>query len=687
MRRCFLTALVLALVSGCGVVADLLALLDGGTSQPPETGSSKLIPFASEADLVDYFSQQVTSRSQRRFAPSPFPIFGDGMLAMPTSGAMDDVALSPPSSGDGGGANEGSTEQSSGGDFSQTTIQEEGVDEPDVVKTDGSNLYIIDGGVLKIVPVSDPAQMTVAAEVTLEGFGRDIFLHGSKVVTLTTTVPGFFSSDDGVPIGLIEPDFAGDVAYERPRTVITVIDVTASAAPNVLSTTSFEGSHSASRMIDGVLHFVVSNFQDYYYDILPALEDPNVDLSTVDAAAVLPSYDRTEADGSEVAGDIVTWEQMYRPTDPDGSGVVTLISLDVDADAAFTGVGVVAQPGLIYSSLNALYLTDTEYNFFEEARETTDIYKFTYVDRGAMAGSTGSVPGRVLNQYSMGEHADHLRVATTVGNFSSATNNVYVLKETAEGLTTVGRIEGIAPGEDIRSARFLGDRGYVVTFEQIDPFFTLDLADPTNPRVVGELKVPGFSTFLVPMDETHILAVGQYIPEDGSFFSQGVQLSIFDVTDFADPQRTANVVLGEEGWAYSEALDNPKAFTYFAERDLVALPVNIESPPEFVDVIFVDEGGTGDDTGGDTPLDDTSVDIAPVVPEGFNGLVVFNVTASGGFTELGRISTRMSDETYFGASFTRGLIIENDVFAVTDRVIRSSPITALDSITYELVID
>ena len=250
-------------------------------------------------------------------------------------------------------------------------------------------------------------------------------------------------------------------------------------------------------------------------------------------------------------------------------------------------------------------------------------------------------------------------------------------------------MEGLAPGETIQSARFVGDRGYLVTFEEIDPFFTLDLADPTDPRVVGQLKIPGFSTFLVPIDADHLLAVGQYVPAEGPFFPRSVQLSIFDVSNFAEPERIANVVLGQGSGASSEAVFNPKAFTYFRERGLVALPVSIFADIFFFDDVgFVDDGVTVDIIDQPAPPPDELIEsIEPFVPQGFEGLVVYSVSIDDGFTELGRINSRFEDAGFFWSSFTRGVFMGDDVFAVTDHGVRGSPVSDIAAAPYELLID
>lgn len=729
MYRLLVLVVALAALPGCGAVTDLFDFLSGGS---PETGSAKLLPFTTEKEFVDYFSGQIDAQGNLAADERGTLSGQDGVFTEGSSpGSLDPAALAPPTANLGDADTAAPTDT----DFSQTTIQEQGVDEPDVVKTDGTYMYIINGGTLRIVRVSPAEQLAELATVQLAGSGRDIFLHDNKVVALTET--GFFFGgggfvEGGFPIlGDVfdeavsdvdiavstadeppEPSIDTDVAdigivepvlppvSSGPTTFVTIIDISTPESPTILSTTGFEGSPSASRMIDGVLHLVVSNFQNYFFDILPRFGAPEVDTPPVESEEILPTFSRMNADGEVTTGTALTWRELYRPTDPDGYGVVTLVSLDVDDDAAFTAVGIVAEPGLVYASLNAMYLTDTEFNAFGDSRETTDIYKFAFVGRGAVPVATGSVPGRILNQYSMGEFAAHLRVATTT--FSGGTfrfqpgNNVYALAQTDDELTVVGSVENIAPGETIQSARFIGDRGFVVTFRQIDPFFTLDLADPTNLRVIGELKVPGFSTLIIPMDENHLLTVGQYIPENDPFFTRGVQLSIFDVTKFDEPRLSANVILGADTGASSEALFNPKAFTYFAEKGLVALPISIFEGFFFNDIGLIGVPIEADDStqsagseetvepGEPGQISEPAELIAPV-PQGFEGVVVFDVSVEGGFTELGRISTRFEDAGIFWSSFTRGVFIGDKAYAVTNNGLRGGMIDDLADQPFELI--
>lgn len=741
MRRIIGLGIAACFLSGC----NLLFPTPDGTGG---AGKAALKPFGSEQELADFFSDQINTQNSLVNVPSRNEVeaVADGDAAFDASGA--------------GGAPEAPTSDAtndSGDTFSGTTVQENGVDEADVVKTDGTFLYIIQsnydgtGSVLKIIRAD---QMAVVGEIALDGYARELYLHGSRVVALTETYGNYYYydaplvdprpvedveslggtdgsggtadgdvvvSDDGVSSSdLIAPGgdaIYSEFTYSRPKTIVTVIDAAVPNVPTRVSLTEFDGTQSSSRMIDGMLHMVISNYQNYYFDILPALGRPEMDMQDANPNDLLPHYRHVDAQGMETEGLAVTWENVYRPEVPDGFGVLTVVSMDADNSDTFRAVGVVAEPGMIYSSIGALYVTNTNYDYLGDMRTTTDIYKFRYNGADAVPVAAGRINGRILNQYSMGESNGFLRIATTSdpvfdenGVVARSTNNVYVAEENAGELRVVGSLEDLAPGETIQSARFLGDRGYLVTFEQIDPLFTLDLADPTNPKAIGELKVPGFSTFIVPMDENNILTIGQYIPEgDDQFFRPwGVQLSIFNVSDFANPTLAHQVVIGADTGAYSEAQWNPKAFTYFAEQGLVALPVSIYEPYDYtgggVTVIDVDADGTADegDSGGgsdgsdggevmaeEPPADgDVVIDetIAPYVPGGFEGLYVYDVSAANGFAERGRLSTRFEDAGYYYASYTRGVFINADVYAVTDNGLRSAPVAALSGAARELLL-
>ncbi|MEK6676190.1 MAG: beta-propeller domain-containing protein [Planctomycetota bacterium] len=810
-----LFALIVWLPTGCENVVP-----DSGTDPGNGvTAGGSLKSFASREEFESYFRSELTTRNSSLSEQNMLQNRDDEAVSAPGTGA-DSIdgggnagpQASPPLAESTNSLTSDSDGSSPG--FSTTTVQEVGVDEADVVKTDGNYLYLIDDNAsanskLRIVRANPASLLAVMSELDLEGYGREIYLQDGKLIAITATFGGLIydgpvalgepgiavaepsasgggSSSSGIAVaplvsdGTVEaidadnavsdeppPTDAADAIdiiapptdllppsyrYERPNVTVTVVEVADPANPRVVSKTTFDGSATSSRMIDGKLHMILANYQNYYFDVMPRLGMVDFAADSVDVDQVLPTYERTGVDGTTSSGDLLTWSEIYRPIEPDGFGVVSILSLDSANSASdksgLSAVGIIAEPGLIYSSIDALYLTNTNYDWQNQQRETTDVHKFLYVGGRAIPVATGQVPGRILNQYSMGEHNGFLRVATGLQEIGTdgrtiEHNNVYCLQEVSGELRIVGRIENFALGETIQSARFVGTRGYVVTFEQIDPLFTLDLSDPTNPRIVGELKVPGFSTFIRPIDENHLLTVGQYIPEeDGiNFRPSGVQLSIFDVTDFANPVQTHQVVLTGDSGAWSEALYDPKAFTYFEDEGLLALPVyinavydysNVYPPPEIFEPLPVAEGEvrpdpltttsevaaeggdaidpgviTGGETielgepslisvGGDELIDVIDgIGMAPIgvidyveptlISPGFEGLVVYRVSPTGGFSELGRIATNFEREGFNSwNSYTRGVFIAENVFAVTNQGVRGAPVNDLASVPYEL---
>jgi uncharacterized secreted protein with C-terminal beta-propeller domain len=746
MKRCLtLVALVLMVgVSGCGF--DLWGWLTGTQG---EDNVAELRQFASEAELKAYLTDQAQLQFQPMWSPEPSPEEDqDG-----AGGANGDEGVAAPTDPDTATGELGGDD--SDRDHSTTTEQEEGVQEADVIKNDGDYIYVLSRGVLRIVSAVPAGGMAEVGSVELNGWGSELYLVGNRVVTITTPNAPVFVEDDGVAVTtpLVGPDY-----YYRPQTEISVIDVTDRTRPVVVSRAIMDGWINTSRMVENRLHLVAVNYPEMFVSRYGYEGDGGMNLADVPLTDLIPDIIVEENGVVVYNGDITDYSNHYRPADPDGLGLTTVLSLDIDGLRGFEAQTLVGYPANIYSSVDALYVTDTDYNSFGELRGTTDIYKFTYTDSGIELAAAGSVPGRVLNQYSMSEYQGFLRVATTIdrnqfgprddvagdevaGDEIGSTNNVYVLEQTGNTLSVVGRVEGLAPGETIYSARFMGDKGYLVTFEQIDPLFTLDMSDPRNPKAVGELKVPGFSTFIMPMGDDHLLTIGQDTATEFDWtYAEGVRLSIFDVSDFASPQLVHFEVIGTNG-TYSEALYNPKALTYFASQGLLAIPIEhwaydfglvvdggeggfgeLEPGDEGVadDGSAADDteegdaagddagsdGAGGDDTGGDDtggdegdgagvdgeePLmtDDDPVGsdpvpgiLPPVPSDYFSGLYVYRVSAEGGFQKLGQISTVNSSEVYYyvGNEFTRGVFIGETVYAVTANGVQAAAVADLATI-------
>lgn len=529
------------------------------------------------------------------------------------------------------------------GDFSGTNNQVDGVDEGDRVKTDGRHLFTLAGDGVDIVAAWPATELGVVSHIATEGTEQSLFLHGTRL-TVISQESAWSPAGGGRFSSLVR--WYGNW---QSRVNVTVIDVSDVTQPAVLEKTSLDGWLVDARAIDGRVMLVTQDTLDIPAPEViaipmevqvpvdpvpaPAVGDP---LPTVmpgpfeitggtryvyeDAAAyrarlekawagtALPRYSTTVADQT-TGGELVQAGHAYVPVDPADGGLLSVTSFDItddtaglDATTAVAGVS-----GSVYASTSNLYVSAGHVgNWWDDtdAGTTTNIYQFDLGRAEAPLVAMGAVPGLTLNQFSLDETDGLLRVATTSNFGDNASSGVYVLAAAAGNLQTVGSLGGLARGERIYSVRFVGDVGYVSTFRQVDPLFVIDLANPARPRVVGELKVPGFSSYLQPLDDTHLLGVGRDVdPDTGRV--RGLQLSIFDVGDPARPRRTATYTFEGDGWqSWSAALWDHHALSWFPKEGILALPVQ-----------------QGDWWSGST------------------GLVVFKVDTEGasGFTKLGEI--------------------------------------------------
>lgn len=699
--RCAL--LGLGLMVGCNQEAALNP--DNGGKESNVAG---LRQFNSEQEFVDFFNGQLDRGERLSYSAD---LNGTGVIPEGgfAPGGADVPAAAPVPGGDsdaGGGGFGGS-----GGGLSAppgasgTTVQEEGVDEADIVKNDGHNLFILTGGTLRIVS-SDQGVLTRRGELALKGYGRDLYLTGDRAIALTADYSAQdapTSGTDGEAGGLII-----DVpVFGPPMIVATIVDVSNLDEPKVVSTVELEGSLASSRLVGGTLHMVSAVYPGEFmtggmHMLAAAREGAEVGASgnvSLRTDQIAPRIEIDVNDSVVYSGAAVGWRDMLRPFDPDGAGMLTVVSLPVDAPDQFKSVGVVGEPGLVYVSPHRLYVTDMQFDFSGEMRETTDIYRFELTTEGPAASGSATITGRVLNQYSMSEFEGNLRVASTSFEQTGTetqfgftypvfepTNHVFVLGDVEGEWGVRGRLENVAPGETIQSARFLGARGFLVTFEEIDPLFTLDLSNPDEPTIIGELKVPGFSTFMLPMDAEHLLTIGSEV-DDVFFFPTGIQLSIFDVSDLAHPTLMHREIIEN---AYSEAQWDPKALTWFSEEGLLAIPVTkwegdffggwIEEPVATGEGEGSD-GGAGGHEGdsGEQPIEE------PWMP--FQGLFVYGVSTDGGFSKLAEVNPAPSDVQYFWPSFIRGVFFGRVLHAVTDfGVVTTSmdaPSETLGSVEFE----
>lgn len=640
-----------------------------------DTGEVGLRRISSAAEWIEFFRDQIVARSDQ---PSRGGIEDDGLFFFETT-----IALGAPDSGgpagqadpifDGAFDADGASPES----FTTTNLQEFGVDESDVVKTDGEYFYMLVGSELRIVKAYPPEELTEVASLELNGSpysNATLYLRGERVIAISQPAQVFFAD-----VLILEEPLRGDVGdarddssqaepsslsplqaielfglyYDHQKTVVTIVDVQDPGEPQVEVEWTFDGFYVDSRMVDGVLHLIINQAPNIPFELNPAA------ITVEDIAKFIPTYDTSYADGSEDSGLLVMWDDFYRPIDPDGHNITTVVSLDTDdLTKKFSSVAVMADPGTIYASTAALYLTDPVFDYFGEYRETLDIHKFALAKGGAEYVASGSVEGRLLNQFSLGEYEDHLRVATTTGrpwawDQQTSKNHIFVLAQNGDSLEVTGSIQDLAPGEQIQSARFLQERCFLVTFRQVDPLFTIDLSNPFAPVVRGKLKVPGFSEYIHLLDDDHLLTLGKAANDEGVVL--GLQLSIFDVRDFGDPQLVASRTIGGPG-TYSEAEHNHKAFTFYRQENLLAIPVDLYSKQWDYE---------------------------------FSGLQIYHVTPEDGISLRGEISTSsdtgMGYPTYFG--WTRGIFIEDLIYAVTEVGVQSASIDEPGEIIGSVVIE
>jgi len=400
-------------------------------------------------------------------------------------------------------------------------------------------------------------------------------------------------------------------------------------------------------------------------------------LSSLTLKDLAPSVQITDDRGKHAGLMLVAPENFYCPDKSGGGSTVTVTTFNLnDTSYPLQSVGVAADAHTVYATTGSLYLSATRRNYtpgplmtdVPVTTEETVIHKFDLTGVKAQSMGSGKVPGTLLNQFSMGEYEGVLRVATTTGyawgNAPSFANHVYCLKSGTQGLEVIGKLENLAPGERIYSARFVGKRGFLVTFVQIDPLFTLDLSDPAAPRVVGKLKVPGYSDYIHPLDENHLITIGKDVMlERGMAWYQGVQLSMFDISDFANPRLLHKELIGVRG-TESEALHNPKAFTFWNEKSLLALPIQryeYQKPP-----------AAASDYGTST----------------FLGLYGYRVGVEKGFELLGRIRTVTDTANpYYYHAWMRGLFIGDWVYAVQPDSVSSARIDDISGTVTRITID
>lgn len=652
-----------------------------------------LRPFESCQDLNDHMSNVVLETMLEAR-------YGDGY----GRGGFDDLESAPNSDADSGDGGQGAPE-----DYTGTNNQEEGVDEADLVKTDGTHIYVAQGDKLSIIQ-SWPAQETaLVAELELGAYASQLFVHEDRALVFSY----IYNHEEGALDGFNLRSYGG--------TRISLVDISDREHPTLLREIDVEGYMVNGRMIGGDAYVVLNSYFGLPEEMWQLLWSDDLNLPEMDWEASpsakqairdqarrilaprvqqlvaqqpvdswLPRMrDRAAGEQGARIETLMGCDQVYRPANVSQFGMLNLMRIDMEDDAAPTAsTGLLANGWQVYASQDNLYVALSSSWWWwgwGSWDVETHIHKFSLGETPRYEAS-GAVDGWLLNQFSMSEYDGYLRVATT--DFRNwwgpeedsdaepevPANNVFVLDQKQGSLETVGQVRGIAPGEQIFAVRMMGPKGYVVTFEQTDPLFTVDLSDPYQPAVVGELHIPGFSNYLHPMGEDHLLAVGRAGDDEGNL--RGVQVQIFDVSDFAHPALAHQFELGEDshGWSWSEAQWDHHAFTF--HNSVLSFPLSLYN---------YDEGADHYDY--------------------FSGLVVLDVDAQEGISEIGRVdhsdlalrqacpyegSDRRYCEDFYGYSWNaqmrRSIYIEGNLYSLSQVGLKVSPLDSPEDTMAEVML-
>ena len=564
--------------------------------------------------------------------------WGGGWLEDGAEMAMDD------SSATSGSTAPTTKSRTEGTDYSGTNNQEQGVDEADFVKTDGYHIYFLDDGVLNIMDVPEFGQIEFASSTEVEGYPSAMMLDGDNLVVISSVYSWALDSDDPLADRMGWGD-AWNGWRTSTLTKFTVYDVSNSSDPSVSRELYIEGNYITAREVDSTVRAITHTWMDIpglktwleypegYWNL--DYDDPNRRVIREQAAAaamihnneilrditledILPQVH--ERVGNEIITHHMNGEDcsdFIAPLYSFNKGVTSIFTIDLlSQDLEFEADHIVGNWPMVYASQDVLVITENAWDWWwfwgnDEMDESTNIHTFDISQPGATSYTgSGRVDGTILDQFSVSEYDGVVRVATTTGQWARwwmdnpepmqshvvTFGHTFDMDSGKHSLEELGRVDGIAYNESIWSARFVEDRAYIVTFENMDPLWTINLSDPTDPQIMGELEVPGVSTYIHPLSDDAILTIGLGPADEETGLGldwSHTRLSLFDVSNFSDPQLSQVLSLSpvddpDDGWswAYSEATWEHKAFQYWAPKGMLAIPMNTYRYDYFYD----DEG-------------------------------------------------------------------------------------------------
>jgi uncharacterized secreted protein with C-terminal beta-propeller domain len=605
----------------------LAALVAGGSMEsangrsPHRAAGPRLKAFSSCGKLIRYARSHVKTELRDGVTPG-----GQGQA----------VRGSPSGSNQGEGA---ATPQASAGDSSQgsseTNVQEAGVYEPDLVKSRGSLIFALAGGRLHAVETAGGKPRRVGT-LALDGYAQEMLLRGDRLLVI-----GYAGGSDVTPQQAAPSDVAVAPIFQA-KTLLTEVDVSDPAAMRVVRTQSLDGTYVNARKLGPTARVVISS-TPY------ALDDRSMrpHIGGWAPTGVLEN----ERTSKRTKKRLTPCRHIRRPRVFSGLSMLTVLTIDMDRGLPAVDSDALMTDGqLVYGSTRSLYVATQRWIAAPDSSDdlppsvTTAIHKFDASERGRTTyRASGSVKGSLLSQWSLSESGGTLRAATTdsplwwTGRQPSQSESLMtVLQERGGQLAEVGRVGGLGRGERIFAVRFIGDTAFVVTFRQTDPLYTVDLSSPEQPKVVGELKLRGYSAYLHPLGGDLLLGVGRDATEEGQ--TLGTQLSLFDISDLANPVRLHHRAI--ESDSSSEVEYDPHAFLYWPPSKLAVIPVeafNTKHP--------------------------------------FIGAIGFQVDRSSGIAEAGRATHGSGDNR---VPIRRSLVVDGRLFTVSELGVEMDDLATLD---------
>ncbi|MFE8694776.1 beta-propeller domain-containing protein [Cytobacillus sp. FJAT-53684] len=531
-------------------------------------------------------------------------------------------------------------------EHSETNVQVNGIDEADIVKTDGEYIFQLKDNTLQFIRAVPAEKMALEKVITYEQefYPFQMYLQNDQLIVMGT-------SYKGQPNEIKPADMKIAPIHETTKAII--YNVKDKKNPVEIRQIEMEGTLLTSRLMDGKVYLIANKYPDYWL----LRENPEIDIR--------PRYSDSAGNSKMQA---VNYDEIQYFPESKETNFTNIAVIDLEKSTSKIALSTYLGSGdQLYMSKNNLYLAVTNYMPLaiegdQSVSPDTTIYKFTVNGMEVDFHTSSEISGTVLNQFSMDEYNGNFRIATTKGQVwddsRPSANNLYILDE---NLKQVGQLEDLARGERIYSARFMNDRIFIVTFKETDPLFVIDGSNPKQPKVLGELKIPGFSNYLHPYDENHLIGFGhdtKVIPNKGSnsqplIFTDGVKLSLFDITDLSNPKEKFTEVIGGRG-TYSQLNYDHKALLFDKKKNLFAFPITV-----------YENGKSTNEMEWDSTF-------------AFQGAYVYNIDLKKGFSLQSKVSHHDSKAIYeeWEYSINRILYIGDTFYALSPNKISSYEISS-----------